>query len=328
MAIECKNEAGPIGPERIDAFVGKLLDVGISPELGIYVSASGYTSGAVARAIQAGIKPLILEGLNADRLSAAVEDALQSVVYLLLNLVSIKVESHLPPDRDNWRLLWFCDEAGRVCGSVFDLVWWRWMDGEPPSVLGQHELRLAVPSSWGSLAGAEGQPVSITAVVEVIGYAVTVPGQAERYALVDATDKGVERFRMRATFDTAQKSYPVVTFATESDLEAFLESRPATVTASLGRIRLPRIRCKAWYWPPSERVARTLVARGRAMASGDLPELSELTLDELEGSDVTTLWEPVWTEHPAVKDRQAWERALRGSEARSTPNPRPAGEGQ
>ncbi len=63
------------------------------------------------------------------------------------------------------------------------------------------------------------------------------------------------------------------------------------------------------------------------MVSGDLPELSELTLDELEGSDVTTLWEPVWTEHPSVKDRQAWERALRGSEAPSTPNPRPAGEG-
>ncbi len=175
------------------------------------------------------------------------EDALQSVVYLLLDLMSITVESHLPPDRDNSRLLWFCDGAGKVCGSVFDLVWWRWIDGEPPSVLGQHELRLAVPSRWRSLAGAEGQPVSITAMVNVVGYIITVPGQAERYALVDATDKAVECFRMRATFDTAQKSYPVVTFATESDLEAFLDSRPATVTASLGRIRLPRIRCKAWY---------------------------------------------------------------------------------
>ncbi len=41
LAIECKNEEGPIGAPKIDAFRGKLEAVGIPPSLGIYVSASG-----------------------------------------------------------------------------------------------------------------------------------------------------------------------------------------------------------------------------------------------------------------------------------------------
>ncbi len=311
MAVECKNEAGPIGAERIDAFVGKLLNVGIPPELGIYVSASGYTSGAVERANQAGIKPLVLEGLNADRLSATVEDALQSVVYVMLDVTQISLESPLSPDSDGRQLLWFRDETGKVCGSVFDLIWWQWMAGEPPSVLGRHELRLAIPPGWHSLAGEEGQPVSITATADVLGHVITVPGQAERYALVHAPDRAVDRFRVRATFDTARKSYPVATFASESDLETFLETLPAAVKASVGRIRLPRIRYSPFYWPPCERVARTLVARGRWIESDEVPDPPELTFDELEGSNVASLWEPIWAEHPAVKDREAWERSLR-----------------
>ena len=43
IAIECKNEKGVIGSPKIDAFVGKLSDIGIPTRHGIYVSASGYT---------------------------------------------------------------------------------------------------------------------------------------------------------------------------------------------------------------------------------------------------------------------------------------------
>src|SRR3712207_2531643 len=50
VAIECKNEAKKIGSPEIDAFVGKLQHVGIPPQLGIYVSTSGYTGGAIERA--------------------------------------------------------------------------------------------------------------------------------------------------------------------------------------------------------------------------------------------------------------------------------------
>src|ERR1700759_155773 len=37
LAIECKNEKELIGVEKIDAFVGKLTDVGIPHKQGIYV---------------------------------------------------------------------------------------------------------------------------------------------------------------------------------------------------------------------------------------------------------------------------------------------------
>src|SRR4051794_40207647 len=57
LAIECKNEKDPIGVERIDAFIGKLKDVGIPVQQGIYISASGYTAGAIRRARVEGIRP-------------------------------------------------------------------------------------------------------------------------------------------------------------------------------------------------------------------------------------------------------------------------------
>ncbi len=47
MAVECKNEAEAIGSPKIDAFIGKLQHVGIPPQQGIYISANGYTTGAI-----------------------------------------------------------------------------------------------------------------------------------------------------------------------------------------------------------------------------------------------------------------------------------------
>src|SRR5437588_519942 len=58
MAIECKNEDKPIGSPKIDAFVGKLQYVGIPPQYGIFISANGYTIGAIERAKAAGMRVL------------------------------------------------------------------------------------------------------------------------------------------------------------------------------------------------------------------------------------------------------------------------------
>ena len=63
IPIECKNEKSPIGTPKIDAFVGKLADVGIANQHGIYVSTNGYTKSAIERALAAGIKPLVLSGI-------------------------------------------------------------------------------------------------------------------------------------------------------------------------------------------------------------------------------------------------------------------------
>jgi Restriction endonuclease len=63
-AIECKNERGAIGAPKIDAFIGKLKDVGIPPQYGIYVSVNGYTSGAVRRAKKEGSTDRCMKGLT------------------------------------------------------------------------------------------------------------------------------------------------------------------------------------------------------------------------------------------------------------------------
>lgn len=69
IAIECKNWAKKIGAPAIDEFLGKLEDVGIPPALGVYVSASGYTRGAVRRAGKSGIRVLEITGLDEERIS-------------------------------------------------------------------------------------------------------------------------------------------------------------------------------------------------------------------------------------------------------------------
>src|SRR5215207_9464070 len=89
VAIECKNEANKIGSPKIDAFVGKLQHVGIPTQMGIYVATSDYTGSAIERAREAGIKTLVLTGLTKDRLSAAVERAFQSMVYLFADLAQL-----------------------------------------------------------------------------------------------------------------------------------------------------------------------------------------------------------------------------------------------
>ena len=54
IAIECKNERKKVGSEKIDAFVGKLKDIGIPTQQGIYVSPTGYTKDALDRAKERG----------------------------------------------------------------------------------------------------------------------------------------------------------------------------------------------------------------------------------------------------------------------------------
>src|SRR5581483_3827416 len=79
IAVECKNESKPIGVQKIDEFIGKLKDVGIPCKQGIYVSASGYTEGAIERAIKEGIKPFTLVGLTKEGLSAVLLEAFQAI---------------------------------------------------------------------------------------------------------------------------------------------------------------------------------------------------------------------------------------------------------
>ncbi len=75
IPIECKNYGNKVGVGLIDAFVGKLVDLGIPPAFGIFVSTIGFTKGASERAKKAGISTLVLDGLADDRLSMKVRNS-------------------------------------------------------------------------------------------------------------------------------------------------------------------------------------------------------------------------------------------------------------
>lgn len=301
LAIECKNEAKPIGVEKIDAFVGKLQDVGISPRSGIYISASGYTSGATGRAIDAGIRPLLLTGLTSDRLSAAVRQALQSVVHLLLDVKEVSITSNVDViQSDALGLLWFRNDEGNVCGCVMDIIWQRWQSNDPPSALGLYKLNLKVPSGWRCIIGVEEVVVSITATVRVIALVIMLPGYAEDFILSHAASGIVERIGVRSSFDLGSGSYPVTAVDSEAALDHLLGQGP-DVQVTVGRVRLPRIRRGPSYWPPSERVAHRLFEHWRATVEDGLSS-SPPSFEDLEGLDMSTVWEPIWSEHPAAKD--------------------------
>ncbi len=128
MAIECKNENKRIGVGYIDAFIGKLEDVGIPANLGIFVSVSDFTKGAIRRAQKAGIKLMLLEDVSQELL-ASVGEALQSLVYILLTITNIEVNNNIGSGSTD-EILFFRDKNGKVCGSVADLVWLKWKSGE------------------------------------------------------------------------------------------------------------------------------------------------------------------------------------------------------
>jgi len=149
IAIECKNEIEKTGVEKIDAFVGKLKDVNLPTQLSVYVSKSGYTKGAIDRANQEGIKTLIFEDLSKS-LTGMVIQSFQSTTYPLLAITNIQIRNNIAHGEavSGGDLLFFTDKKGKVCGSIPDLVWQKWITGKIPSTLGDGKLKLKAPPSW------------------------------------------------------------------------------------------------------------------------------------------------------------------------------------
>jgi hypothetical protein len=301
LAFECKNYAATIDAPRIDEFVGKLADVGIPPQCGIYVTSSQFTSGAIERAAKEGIRLLMLTGLTRDRITAAVNDAIQSIVFLLAAIKQMRVQSNVAQATGN-ELLLFHNEDGEICGSVPDLIWKKWIEGDPHSVLGDHEVELTIPQDWCQLINGKIEPVlALSATVHVVGYVLTLPGRVQQHQLVDVANKTVDRFRVNVQFDPPSGKYPIVAFNEERELEDFLKKQSTTAHITIGRIRLPRILLGNLYWPPSKRVASILTILTQAHKAGEITNLSPELLADIEGDDLETMWEPIWPEIPILK---------------------------
>lgn len=118
LAIECKNEKKPIGSPKIDAFIGKLQDVGIPTQQGIYVSASGYTQDAIEVARQAGLKVFTLEGLSKDALESALHQAIQNVIFLQGSVINWTITNTVPTASNHAELMMLCNKDDKPVASI------------------------------------------------------------------------------------------------------------------------------------------------------------------------------------------------------------------
>jgi len=312
LAIECKNEAGPIGAPRVDAFRGKLEAVGIPPSLGIYISARGYTRGALETARVAGIKALTLEGLSADRLSVEAAQAFRSVVVHLPDVTRVWLANDVeePIDDVNEAFLFF-DKTGQPAGTVQDFVWQAWQTGEMKPQVGRTVLPLEIPGGWYNVIAGRKQTVRfMSVVVDILALVMTDEGEAYVPTLVSTEGEGMVRYGLSATFRPLSGRYRLETFDTEESLHEFLASRGLVHIAH--RIRSPRIRFwNTMFWPPSQRVADVIAEQMQAFENGEIPDPRPFSFEQLEGSDLSAVWEPNAEDYLAglPKEEKTWRSA-------------------
>jgi hypothetical protein len=303
IPIECKNEKDPIGVEKMDAFIGKLQSANIPVQQGIYISASGYTRDALEGAEEVGIRPLILTGLTQDRLSAAVTEAFQSVIYLLGNFIGMRVPDHVKGGFSFQEISIFFDKEGTACGYIPDPVHRMWVAGTIPTTIGEHEIPLILPEGWyHRIKGVIQPPIPLIIKVRVSGVVLTVKGKATQHILINASSKTPERGQFNVSFDIQDGVYPITNIHSEDELSSYIE-KSGLLRVTIGRIPLPRIRFQWMYWPPSERTVRLTYGIWRAMLAGEIADIDPLSLADIEGTDLSAIWEPVWEEHPSVKKK-------------------------
>jgi hypothetical protein len=300
IAIECKNYKSIIDAPKIDAFVGKLQQIGIPSQHGVFVSAQGFTSGAIDRAKEAGITPLVLTGLTSNRLAAELFSAVQSVVYLLPEITTIQVKSNLK-EIPGIGFLWFLyDKERKMRGSVQDLVWKMWIEGTIKPVMGETEIDVPVPEDWQNLIDGELKPVlSVKIKLKVKGLVARNQGQATQHALIDSASNKLNKFRIDIKFDTNQTTLPIQPVFSEEDLQTYLNKQSEPIKLSIGRVILPRIYFNYLYWPLSERAFKGFsMLVQKCYKEGRIPDPEEMK--EIEGNDLRTIWEPPWEENPIL----------------------------
>ena len=320
IAIECKNHRSPVGVGLIDAFIGKLKDVGIPYQQGIFITTSGFEGNAVPRAQEVGIRTLVLSGLTPERLSEEVREALQSVVYLLPVIQNLRVTTQEPVP-DDVELLWFTDEDGKVYGGVIDLVWAAWRDGGIPRTLGEHQVTLPLADRWRWSEAQGGDTTIASTVVKVVGLVVTESGAMRSLVLNDAGTGAMDRGKIEMSFPQSEESLGVRTVETEADLDAlFSESRAARVT--VGMVPLPKVLYN-FYWPPSAGALAHLQYRGTEAfieayrrwkitherldpTAAMVAALESATFAEVEGTILNRIWDPIDPTHPAAQDPDRW----------------------
>ena len=300
LAIECKNYGRRIGKGDIDAFVGKLKDLGFPMQYGIYVSTSQYTGGAVKRAKNAGVRALNLDGLTKDRLSESLYDALQSIVYLLPIVTSLSFFNAAPEMSPQEMAMYFNECGERL--FFFDLLWRNWCDGKYPMKIGSHNFEVEIPAGYTQYCkGKRLDSAHVTLILQVIAVVVQISGKAYDIQLTNYAEQTVARKNIRVSFDgDDDSSLAVSTFESEEGLDAFLQSIPQNYRLVLGRLPLPRILTPGRVlWPPSQKYMDNI--NRLAQEHGGNIELQNVDMLSLHGDNlVEALFDNIWEGHTTL----------------------------
>lgn len=305
IAVECKNYGTPIGVDLIGEFKDKLDEVGIPPQLGIYVAATGYTSDALDRARSVGMRALVIQGLTPDRMGAEVLFASQSIVNLLLTVTNVTYRTS-NPEGLNGLFLRIMDRTGQLTGYLADVVWAKWRDGALQSELGKHDFVPKLPRRWKFIDDSGVEPSYVKLEYQVLGLVMQISGTANRLSLTDPTTGQDERVQINATFAGKTRTYPVTQYLTEAELrEASKAVSSEILKITHGRNRLPRIQTDKIYWPPSDRAMRFISESIHTQVRQGTFEWSSihgLTFEQVEGTDLSRISDPIAHDHQAAYD--------------------------
>jgi tetratricopeptide (TPR) repeat protein len=255
-AFQCKNEKTPIGVGKISQFVGDLKDIGIPYKYGIFVSVNGFTKGALRRARNEGIRTLVLKGLSEDRLKSEISSAIQHNIFLIPRIENVSVINEISRAEFDYQFFIFTDENKRPVGTIIDLLFNKWINGEISEQLGKHSVEMQIPVNWFQFYKGEPiTPMKISAEVSVLAVAITIDGAAENYLLLDAETKTVEKFKTNVTFPAFKEGVvvPLTHITSEAELRDFVEKSENTRLTL--KTKLPRLISNNSYYPFSQPVA-------------------------------------------------------------------------
>lgn len=290
LAIECKNEKKPIGVEKVRSFIDKLNDVGISPSLGIYITAGRYTKGAIGRAKEVGLRLLELRGLTSDRLAAAVEEALHTLVFLVPELQAITKFDDVRAEGPDWypkswghAVIAPLPESVSALEAILNYLWRLWMEKRIPHAIGEYHHSFDLPPCrLLPRDRAISQGVGLITTVKVTAIVWSFPAKARRFVLLDAESKELQRFHVDTHVDDAGAGLVRArVFETEDALADYLGEGPNVKLTT--RVALPRVQHQAIYWPVSQQ-ARERVRRLKA-------EGKPIDFENVEGFDLMKAWE-------------------------------------
>jgi len=255
FAVECKDYKRKINSHHIDAFIGKLQDVGLPTQTSLFVTTRGYTSQAIERAHEVGMKTLVLKHGEEINDKQKILHAIQSHLFLLCSVTEIELNSNKPIDISTFDQFKFFDKNGVFVGLLPDFMWESWIRGYPPPRLGKYSYKFTINDEFKYLENGEFNGINYVRVnYEVEALVFQFKGEASQLHFLNVQEDKTERYKLTADFSSSTQEYFV--FEDEDSLQKFLDEEKAIAKIQFPRIKLNKIAMnQGLLWPMPVRVS-------------------------------------------------------------------------